>query len=207
MTYFLCKAGGLLAGSFPWSIGSVMYGTISEAAAQTAWDAAIVALWSNVALAPFIPTATTLTYTSSSTATPTFTQSTKTENTHAIAGTSVDPAIGYRVCEIVTFTTLFSTKWGRGRWYFPSLGYNALAAGGYSLAATAQAAMVTGVNAFFTSLGSTLQMQILHRKAPLSGAVTAYSTSVVNGGTVPNTFATQRRRADKIVPTRSAIIV
>jgi hypothetical protein len=207
MTYFLCRAQGLLNGSFPWSFGSVMYGTESESSSQTAWDNAVQALWTNATLAPYIPALTTLTETSTSTATPTFTQSTKTITTHNIAGTATDTALGYRTCEVVTFTSVFATKWGRGRWYLPSLAYNALSADGYSMLAAAQTAIVDGVNAFFSSLGSTLQMQILHRKAPLSGAVTAYSTSVVNGGTVPNTFATQRRRADKIVPTRSAITV
>lgn len=207
MTFFLCKAQGLLAGSFPWSFNSVMSGTVSEASAQTAWDAAIVALWTNATLAPFLPPTTTLTETSTSTATATFTQFTQTRNTHSTAGTSTSAAIGFRTCEIVTFRSQYATKWGHARWFLPSLATNALATTGYELSSAAQTAIVDGVNAFFTALGTTLAMQVFHRKAPISGYVPALSTSPVVSGDVPNTFATQRRRADKIVPTRMSITI
>jgi hypothetical protein len=207
MSFFLHTIQGLQNGAFPWSMTMVSESTESEATVQTTWDTAATDLWGTTSLKAFIPALTTLTETSTSTASATFRQTTKTVNTHSIAGTSSDVSIGYRTCEIISFTSLFATRWGRGRWYFPSLATNALDTDGYILSADAVAALVDGMDAFFTALGGTVLPQILHRKAPQGNPVSAYSTSVINGANVPNTLATQRRRADKLVPTRSAVTV
>lgn len=207
MTYFLCKAGGLLGGTFAWSIGSVVYSASAESAVESAWDAAILAMWEDSTLAPFIPSTTTLTYTSSSTASAEFKQTTKTTTDHDIAGTSSSDAVGYRTCIIVTWRSALATRWGRGRWFLPGPATNALASTGYELSTAASTAVSDGVAAFTSALGSTLQLQILHRKGSLDGAASPLSLSPVVTADTPNTFATQRRRADKIVPVRTTIVV
>ena len=181
--------------------------TDSEATAETAWSNAIEALYTFSGLAPYLPSTTTMTETSTSTASATFKQTTKTLTTHDVAGTSSDPALPYRTCEIITFRTLYATRWGRGRWYFPGLAYNALAADGYSLLAAAQTALVDGMNAFFGALSGSLIPCIRHINAPKDGAIGAYSNTIITACDIPNTFATQRRRADKIVPTRVTVTV
>lgn len=205
MAFFLHTIQGLQNTSFPWSMTMVSEGSESEATIQTTWHAAVVDMWSNTDLKAYIPADTTLTETSTSTASPTFKQTTKTITNVSIAGTSSDPALSYRTCEIITWRSVFATRWGRGRWFFPALATNALAADGYSILDTAQDALSAAVGAFWAGLGSVIQPQILHRKAPLDGAVTAYSTSVIASADIPDAFATQRRRADKRVPTRVSI--
>jgi hypothetical protein len=207
VTYYLLKAGGLLGGTFPWSFGSVGFSAGAESSVATTWDAAILALWQDATLAPFMPATTTLTYTSASTASPEFKQTTKTTLDHSIAGGSSSDAVGWRTCIIVTWRSILSTRYGRGRWYMPGPATNALAATGYELSAAASTAVSDAVSAFSGALGGAITLQILHRKGSLDGAATPLSLSPVTSADTPNTFGSQRRRADKIVPTRTVISV
>lgn len=207
MTFYLAQASGLVGGTFGWSVNSVLSSSGSEAAVATAFDTSFRAIWTQASLAPYIPTTVTITSTSVSTASAQFKQTTKTVHSSITAGTSANPALPYHTCEIITFRSAFATKWGRSRWYLPPLATNALAAGGFSILAAAQTALVNGLNAYWTSVGSSYTHVILHRKATLHGDRAAFSTDPVVASDCPNTFAQQRRRADKIVPTRSTITV
>lgn len=203
MPNYLHKAGGLLSGGFPWSIGMVSVSSSAEAAAQTTWDNGIVAMWTNAGFAALIPSGTTLTYTSTSTASTAFKQTTKTMTTHSTAGTATQ-GNPYQVAEVVTWRTSQATKWGRGRWYLPGVGTNALATGGYLLSAAAVASLVTGVNAGLTIWVASLNFQVLHRKNTLSGPAADTLTPIFSGD-ISNKLVIQRRRADKLVPTRNAL--
>jgi hypothetical protein len=205
MGYFLLKAGGLLAGSFPWSVNAVGESSASEATVASTFDTAFLAYWDSSGWNTMIPETTTLTYTSASTASATFTQTTKTETDHSTAGGGTADALPYRTAVLVTFRSVLATRYGRGRWYLPGPTTAALASTGYQLSSTAQGDLVTAMGAFFTALGSTITLQILHRKGALGGAVSPYSLSPVVTSDCPNTFGNQRRRADKLVPTRSSI--
>lgn len=205
MPFYLHQASGLLGGAFPWSINAVSSSSASEAAAQTAWDAGVVALWTSASLNALIPTTTTLTETSTSTASSSFKQTTLTKSTHSTAGTGTG-SLPFQLCEVVTLRTAQATKYGHGRWFLPALAPAALASAGNLLSSTAQGDIVTAVNAMFTAIGSTLQFQILHRHATLHGPG-ALTTDPITSGDVSNKFVIQRRRGDKLVPTRSAITV
>jgi hypothetical protein len=205
MTYYQVSAQGLLNSAFPWSNNAIVFSTASEAAVAAAFNTAYRAIFTNATLAPYIPTTVEVTETSASTMSPIFTQTTKTSTTATTAGTGTDGALGYRVSEVITFRTAQATRWGRGRWFFPSLGYNALAADGFTILAAAQTALQDGLNAYFTAVGSTYDHQILHRKATAGGLRAAYSLDSVVACDIPNTFANQRRRADKVVPARLSV--
>jgi hypothetical protein len=205
MAFYLAQVSGLLNSAFPWSMNSVLESSGSEAATSTAWNTAVRAIFTNATLAPYIPTTVEITETSVSTASPTFKQTTKTIVTATTAGTSSSPALPFRTCEIITWRTASATKWGRGRWYFPPLATNALAASGFEILAAAQTALQDGLNAYWTSVGTAYQHVILHKKAVAGGVRTAYSTDIVTAADIPNTFATQKRRADKVVPSRMTI--
>lgn len=207
MAFYLAQAAGLLSSTFPWSMNAVLSGSASEAATATAFDTAFRAIFTQASLAPYIPTTVEITQTSVSTAGATFLQTTKTTTVATTAGTGTDGALPFHTTEIITFRTANATKWGRGRWYFPPLGYNALAAGGFQILAAAQTALQDGLNAYFTSVGSTYQHVILHKKTTAGGARLAFSTDVVTKCDIPSTFAVQRRRADKIVPSRLSVTV
>lgn len=203
MPNYLHKAGGQLEGGFPWSIGMVSTSSATESAAQTAWDAGVVAMWSLAAFNALVPAQTKLTFTSTSTASADFKQTTKTETTHNTPGTAV-VGLPYQVAEVVTWRTAQATKWGRGRWYLPGLGTAALAAAGFVLSATAQADVVSAVNAGLSNWVASLNFQILHRKATLSGPA-AFTLTPIDAGDVADKLVIQRRRGDKYVPVRSSL--
>ncbi len=201
MPNYLHKAGGTLQGGFPWSIGMVSTSSAAESAAQTTWDSGVVAMWGSAAFNAIMPAGTILTYTSTSTASAAFKQTTKTETTHNTPGTAT-AGLPFQVGEVVTWRTAQATKWGRGRWYLPTIGSTALATTGFVLSATAVADIVAAVNAGLAIWVSSLNFQILHRKNTLSGPAALTLTPIASGD-VSNKLVIQRRRADKFVPTRS----
>lgn len=203
MPNYLHKAGGVLSGGFPWSIGMISVSSSTESAAQTNWDSGFTALWNTAAFLALLPTGTTLTYTSTSTASASFTQTTKTTTTHNISGTAT-AGLPFQVGEVVTWRTASATKWGRGRWYLPSIGVTALATSGFVLSATALTNIQTAVNNGLAVWVGTLNFQILHRKNTLTGPVALTLTPIVSGD-VSNKLVIQRRRADKFVPTRATL--
>jgi hypothetical protein len=203
MPFYLHSANGLLNAAFPWSFHSVSSSSATESAAQTAWDSGITALWNTAAFLALVPTTTTLTQTSTSTANASFKQTTKTLSNHSIAGTGTG-SLPFQICEIVTFRSAQATKYGHGRWYLPALAPAALATTGYVLSATAEADIVTAVNAFFAAIVPTLQLVVFHKKGTLHGPGPLTTDNVIAADTT-NKFAVQRRRGDKFTATRSSI--
>lgn len=207
MAFYLLNASGLLNAAFPWSVTSVVSSSGTEAAVETAFNTAFRDIFTNATLAPFIPTHTTINETSASTASATFKQTTKTTTSSSTPGTSTSLALPYHTCVIITFRTASATKWGRGRWYLPALATNALDTNGYDLSSAAQTALQDGLNAYFAAVGSSYQHVILHRKATLGGARAAFTTDPVTAVDIPSSFAVQRRRADKLVPSRLSVTI
>lgn len=207
MPYYLHTVNGLLNGSFPWSMTAVSFASGSEAATQSVWDTGVLDMWTSSGLNGLIPTTTSLTKTTTSTASASFKQTTLSFNNHASAGGSSSASLPYHNSPVITWRSALATRYGRGRWYFPAPAVNALATTGYVLSATAMTDFQTAFNAMFTAFGSSLTLQVLHRHGGGGGAATPNSLSPVTGADIPNTFAVQRRRADKLVPTRTTITV
>lgn len=203
MPNYLHKAGGTLSGGFPWSIGMVSTSSSNEATAQSAWNSAITAMWGVSGWLALVPATVVLTYSSTSTADASFRQTTLTRNDLSIDGTGA-AGLPYRVAEVVTWRTANATKWGRGRWYLPPMTAASLASGGFTLAAGSVTEIVDAVNAAIAAWTGVLNMQILHRKGTLSGPA-ANTLTPITGGDVSDVLVTQRRRADKLVPTRTAL--
>lgn len=207
MAFYLAQVSGLLNVAAPWSMNAVLSSALPEGSVATAFDTAIRACFTNATLAPFIPNTVEITQTSVSTASATFKQTTKTTTVATTAGTATDAALPFGACEIITFRTASATRWGRGRWYFPPMAFNALGAGGFELTSGAVTALKDGMNAYFTSVGSSYQHVILHKKPTKGGSRAAYSTDLVTAADIPSSFAQQRRRGDKIIPVRTSITV
>lgn len=207
MAFYLAQASGLLNTSFPWSVNAVLSSSNSEGAVATAFNTAFRLIFTNATLAPYIPTTVEITATSVSTASATFKQTTKTTTTATTAGTGTSAALPFHTAAVITFRTAAATKWGRGRWYLPCLGTNALAASGFDMLAAAQTALSGAMTAYFTSVGTSYTHVILHRRATAGGARAAFTTDTVVAGDVSNAFAVQRRRADKLGVTRSSFTV
>jgi hypothetical protein len=193
---YLVTCGGLLAGAQPWSIRAYAVGSGTEATVQTAWDAGVLAWWNSAAWLALMPSTTSLTYSYTSTMTGVFRQSTKTQSTHNVPGGASGAALPYQVCLIATLETAFADKGGHGRWYLPAPAVTAMATTGYVWSATAMTDIAAALTAMGTAIGSTFTFQILNRKA--------LTLRPVVSGTASNKPAIQRRRGDKVVPTRSA---
>lgn len=171
---------------------------------QTAWDTAFQAYWNTAGVLSGMPTTTVLGFTYTSTMTTQFKQSTKTVNTHAIAGTSASVALPNQTCFVATLRTALANKAGRGRWYLPAPAVSGISATGNLYIAAWMTAAGTGLTALGTALGGSVQLQVLHRKATLSGQAALTLTPVIAACDASNKPAIQRRRGDKIVPTRTA---
>lgn len=203
MPNYLHVASGLLNAAFPWSFHAVSTSSETEAQAETAWANGVTNLFLTAAFQAFVPTTVELTLTSTSTADAVFHQTTKTQTTHAISGTSASPSLPYDSATVVTLRTAFSTRWGRGRWYLPPLATNALAASGYFYSQAAMTALNSAVDSCFTQFSGAIVLQILHRKATKSGPA-ADTLTPVTAHDVVDRIAVQRRRADKRVPIRTS---
>lgn len=203
MPNYLHAAGGTLQGGFPWSISMVSTSSATESAAQTTWDSGVVAMWTSAAFAALMPSGTKLTFTSTSTANALFKQTTLTKTTHNTAG-GATAGLPYQVAEVVTWRTAQATKWGRGRWYLPGMAPGALATAGFVLSTTAVNDIVAAVNAGLAIWVGSLNFQVCHRKATLSGPAADTLTPIVSGD-VADKLVIQRRRGDKYVPVRTAL--
>lgn len=207
MTFYLLQVAGTLAGSFPWSINAFGESSSSESTVANVWDGAFREVFTTTGLEAYIPTTVEITQTSASTASSTFKQTTKTVNSSTTAGTSTSPALPYHTCEIVTLRSALAKRSGRGRWYLPPLASNALAADGFSIIAAAQDDLESAFTTFFSTISPTITLGVKHLKTSADGTTTAYSMSQIVAADIPNTFAVQRRRADKLVPTRVSVSV
>lgn len=203
MANYLHVVQGVINTSFPWSIRIYSTSGATESVAQTNWNSGVSAMFNTAAFLAMIPVGTNVTGTYTSTMDANWKQTTKTSNTLAINGTGVQ-ALPPHVCEVITFRSAKATKYGRARWYLPALAVTSLATAGTVLSATAVGNIVTAWNTGQGQWRGTLQFVVLHRRGAKSG-VAALSTDNLISGDVPNTFATQRRRTDKFVPTRSAL--
>lgn len=202
MPNYLHVAQFLIDGSQPATFRAYSTSSSSESVVQTAWDAAVVALWTSASFLAFFPTTTSLVGTYSSTMTSNFHQQTKTSATHSTPGTSASAAQPNQVCFVVTLRTANASKAGHGRWYLPGPAVNAIATTGNVYSTAFGTAATTALNAFGTALGSTTALQVFHRNGTRSGLPALSLSPVLGTSDASLKPGIQRRRGDKIVPTR-----
>lgn len=196
VTIYLLSASGDLDAAFPWSINGAATSTESESAVNTAWSTMWASIFGDATLKAFIPPMTSLSLTTCSTASAQLKQTTKSESSHSLVGTSTSPALPFRTSSIITLRSDFATRWGRGRWFFPGLATNALATDGYFYSQAAMTALANAFTAAVTTFQAAAQLAIAHRTA-ITGGPAQYSTTPVTHGDVSDAIASQRRRADK----------
>jgi len=198
MTNYLHKASGTSPSGQFWSFGMNSVSSLSEAAAQTSWNTRVSAFFATSGVAALYKTTSILTATSTSTASATWHQTTKTSNVVSVAGTATTQELPEQVAMVYSLFTAQANKGGRGRAFLPAPVAAALTAntgGELSSAnattiATALATMRTGL------LSDGLQLVIFNRKATLSSP-TPFTVKNVTGGKLDSILHTQRRRGDK----------
>lgn len=199
MAFYLHQANFILGGAFPASVGIKSTSALSEAAAEAAFHAGVKAAWNSAGLLPLMPTTTSFVSTTTSTATGTWHQSTKTTTNEVIAGTGAGASLPYHDAMVVEFVTAFADRHGHGRWYWPPLTGAALAAAGYNWSAATLTAAQTAFNAMLTAWRGSLTPVLLNRSA--------LTTRNITGANISDMVAVQNRRADKRVPGRTALVV
>jgi hypothetical protein len=196
---YIHQANFILGGAFPASVGIKSTSALSEAAAEASFHAGVKAAWNSAGLLALMPTTTSFVSTTTSTATGTWHQQTKTTTNETIAGTGAGASLPYHDAMVVEFLTAFADKSGHGRWYWPPLTAAALAAAGYNWAAATLTAAQTAFNAMLTAWRGNLTIVLLKR--------TALTTRNITGANISDMVAVQNRRADKRVPARTALVV
>jgi hypothetical protein len=203
MANYLCFVGGTIAGGYPWSNRWYATSSESEGSVESTWSSAIVSMYTTSTLQGLLPTSTIVSETYTSTLNSAWKQTTKTTDDHDIAGTATQ-ALPPHLCQVVTWRSAQATKYGRGRWYLPCMATGALATDGSFLSTAAVTALVDGLNNLLTGITGVIQPVLLHRVGTKSGPGALTTDNIVSGD-VPNGFDTQRRRADKYVPTRVSV--
>lgn len=204
MTFYLQSQNGLMSSGQPWSIRIVTSGSITEAAANQAWANAWEAFWSTTAVAALFSTSLKVTSFATSTASPTFKQTTVTRlPVNISAGSATTQELPDYAALVWTLRTAFATHYGRGRVFLPAPVAAALAVGSGGHLASANATTIgNGLAAVATSLaGAGLTPVLVTRKTNVSGRP-PYSTANVTTRDLGNLLHVQRRRGDKIVATR-----
>jgi hypothetical protein len=196
MGNYLHQAYGT-ANGYPWSVNAVSVSSGTEGAAETAWHTGFYAAWNSAGLLALIPATTSVLGTYTSTANAQFKQTTATRTAATVAGTG-GACLPQQCCTLLSFTSANATKWGRARWYFPSLTAASLAATGGLYSAATMTAIQTAFNTAFTTWAATLTFQILHRHATLTGPG-ADTLTPITGARAASKLAIQRRRGDKSV--------
>lgn len=205
MTNFMHKANGIAQSGMFWSFGLASTGAISEAAAETAWGNAVVAFFAGAGVGALYRTDTTLTQTSTSTASPTWRQTTIHRTPHSTSGLATTQQLPDFCCPTVTLRTASATKSSHGRWFLPPPAAAAMSMSlGPKISSASMTTLSTAIATLFNSLATAgLSPVIVTRKATLGG-LPAYTVQAIVSRDMSNLMAVQHRRGDKVVGTRTA---
>jgi hypothetical protein len=204
MANFIHRASGALPSGAAWSVGLKSTGAITEAAAETAWGNAFAAFWGDATVKTYYSTTAHFTLSSTSTASSTWKQLTKSKTTHALVGTAATQELPDYCALVLTLETAFSDKSQSGRWFLPSPVAAVLAVGtGGHYDPTKLGNIGTATATLFGSLASAgLSPIILTRKATLS--LPANTTRAIVSRTLSETPVVQTRRGEHLPRTRVA---
>lgn len=201
MTFYLHKANGKFADGGFWSFGLTTSGSISESAAETAWAAAVVAFFTDTNVATYYSTGAELLQTSTSTASATFRQTTKTATSHTTVGTSTGNQLPTVLGLVVSLYTGNATRYGRGRMFLPAPTTTVLdtAPQDGMLTATVGGHIGTAVATWFNSLATAGLTPVLYTRRATRSGIPADTTSQILTRKVQGKLHVQKRRSDKII--------
>ena len=204
MTNFHHKASGIAASGMFWSFGLYSSGSLSEAAAETGWSSAVQAFFATAGVAALFHTGTVFNLSSTSTMSPTWKQTTRTQTTHTAAGSAATQQLPDFCAAVVTLRSANSTKSAHGRWFLPPFVSAALSMGpGPQISSGNMTTLATAISTLFNSLATSgLSPLLLTRKATLSG-LPAFTTQAIVSRDISNHLHVQKRRGDKLVGTRT----
>lgn len=204
MANFIHRASGLLSSGASWSVGLKTTGAITEAAAETAWGNAFAAFWGDATVKTYYSTTAHFTLSSTSTASTTWKQQTKTSTTHALVGTAATQELPDYCALVLTLYTAFSDKSATGRWFLPAPVAATLTVGsGGHVDPTKLGNIGTATATLFGSVAAAgLSPIVLTRKPTLS--LPADTTRAIVSRKLSETLVVQTRRGEHLGRTRVA---
>lgn len=206
MTFFLHKASGLNPDGSFWSFTMESSGSIAESAAETAWHNAVAGFFGTAGVAATYHTGTRLTQTSTSTASPTFRQTTKTATNATVAGTATTQELPTAVAMVLTTRAGTSDRSSHGRLFLPAPVAAALAIGsGGMLSAGTITTYKTAYGVWKAALSAAGLIPVIVTKRKTGGGLPADSTRNIVGWDFPAKLATQKRRGDKVIGARTTV--
>lgn len=199
MTNFMHKANGTCQSGAFWSFGLYSTGAISEAAAETAWGGAVTAFFAGAAVGALYRTDTVLTQTSTSTASPTWRQTTIHRTPHAQGGLATTQQLPDFCCPTVTLRTATANKSSHGRWFLPPPAAAALSMStGPKISSASMATLSAGIATLFSTLATAGLSPVLLTRRPTIGGLPAFTTQAIISRDMSNLVAVQHRRGDKV---------
>lgn len=200
MPFFLHNAAGTFGDGGFWSFNIQTSGSISEAAAETAWGNAVAAFFGDTNVKSYYATQFTFTKTSTSTASATFHQTTKTSTSHSVVGTAVGNQLPTVLGVVASVYTANATKYGRGRIFLPAPTSVILSTDGKGqIDGTHATNIASALTTMFGSLTTAGLTQILYTRKATRGGIAQYTTSQVTSRALQKKIHVQKRRSDKIV--------
>lgn len=204
MPNFLHVANGTTPSGAFWSFGLRSSGSISEAAAETAWGGGLAAYFATAGVQALYSTGFHYTKSSTSTASSLWKQTTITRTSRAGVGTAATAELPDHDALVVTYRAATADKSSHGRWFMPAPVAAALAAGTGGHLSAASVTTLTGALATFRNslVTAGLTPVILTRHSTKSGLFPDTTKAVATWELV-STLGVQNRRGDKLVPTRT----
>ena len=179
-----------------WSCTLYTTGSNTLSSAQTAWEAAVTALWTGE-LDAVVTADVAVTEVSTASIDPaTGRQMSRLIDDVSLPGVAAGEMLPFQCASSVSWRTALATRAGRGRIYLPPLAVSTVDTGRLSSAAVT--AIVGAVEAFWGSLdGDGL--------APILFGRTTFTQTPITGADVGNVIDTQRRRRNKLIEVRTAV--
>jgi hypothetical protein len=202
MANFIHRASGTLSSGAAWSVGLKTTGAITEAAAETAWGNAFAAFWADATVKTYLSTTSHFTLSSTSTASSTWHQQTKTSTTHALVGSAATQELPDYCAMVLTLYSSFSDKSATGRWFLPApvAAVLSIGTGGHIDPAKAPNIGSATATLFGSVAAAGLSPVILVRKATLS--LPAFTTRAIVSRKLSETLVVQKRRGAHLARTR-----
>jgi len=191
----------VLQGTYPgevWTFGVHSEGSISLAAAQTAWANGVTAFASVAYLGDLCTDVQFLEITTAELDAGTGGQLSKVADPRSEAGTNVSGCLPFQCAPVVSLRTAMATRSGRGRFYAPSPAVDVQDGG--RLTPTAQGNLADAAEGLLGGLtAASLQPVLLNR--------TSLDTTPITSLDVGDVIDTQRRRRNKLVEGRTSRVV
>lgn len=165
-------------------------------AAQSAWTAAVTALWEGGT--PELNTIIADTVSITQTSTALLSGSTGAQVTRRITavnlqGTSEAEMLPFQVAEVISLRTDLATRSGRGRFYLPPLVTTSMDSG--RMAASSQLILLDAASSMMSTLNTAMLEPVVYSRSTLAG-------TPITSIDVGDVYDTQRRRRDQLVEVR-----